>query len=99
MAHILVNKGILVNCFFEIVILFGSGEFSKNKKIGYFEELGFSSQLFDIIAAIAQDASFAVEEGNGTLARTRVFVTRIQGYQTSEGTQFFDINRFFVFGD
>ena len=69
-----------------------------NQQISYFEEARFFGQLLNGIAAVAENAFFAVEEGDGTFGSASIFVARIEGYVTGLVAQLADVKCFFVFG-
>ena len=62
----------------------------------HLEERALLRELFNRIAAIAQDALLAIDEGDRALARTRVAITRIERDQAGGRTQLADVGCGFV---
>ena len=82
----------------ESVKLRFGGQCAVNQQVSYFQKARLLGQLLNGVAAVAQNAFFAVEERDGAFGGAGVFVARIEGYVAGLVAQLADIKRFFVFG-
>ena len=58
---------------------FGGGrQFAVDQQVGRLDEGAFLGELRDIVAAILEDAFFAIDEGDGTLAGAGVTVSWVK---------------------
>ena len=64
-----------------ILQLRGRGQLAVQQQIGDFEEGAFLRQLLNGVAAIAQNAFVAIDEGDGAVARGGVHECRVVGHQ------------------
>ena len=65
----------------ELVELAAGREFAEVEQVGHLEKAALLGQLLDRIAAVAQDALVAVDEGDAALAGRGVHEARIVGHQ------------------
>ncbi|OGH04434.1 MAG: hypothetical protein A2426_01835 [Candidatus Lambdaproteobacteria bacterium RIFOXYC1_FULL_56_13] len=63
--------------------------------MGHFQEGGIFAQVLDLVAPVAEDALFPVEEGNGAVAGPGVAETRIKGDRPALGPKFGDVQPHF----
>ena len=66
LAHVLMDERVIGDVVLPRLELLGGGQFPVDEQIGDLEIGGLLGQLFDGVAAIAQDAVLAVEFGDGT---------------------------------
>jgi len=76
---------------------FEGGQFAEDQQHGRFNECAFFRQLFDGDAAVAQDALFAVHEGDGRLAGAGIAVAGIESQQPGVLFQGGDVDADFAF--
>jgi hypothetical protein len=55
------------------------GQFAVDDQVGGLDEGAFFRQFRDVVAAVAQDALFAVDEGDGAFAGAGVAVAGVEG--------------------
>ena len=77
MAQIFVEQFLLAEKITELLAFAACGQVAENEQVGGFDERAALGQFLDWIAAIAQDAVFAVDEGDVTGAGAGVSVARV----------------------
>lgn len=82
----------------EAAELVAGGEFAVDDEVGGLDEGGVLGDLFDGDAAVAEDAFFAVYEGDGALAGAGVGVAVIEGDETGLGAELGDVEGQLAFG-
>jgi hypothetical protein len=93
-----VEMGVAGEAFAEAAELVGSGEAAEDEELGGFDEGGFLGEFFDGIAAVAEDAFFAVDEGDGAGAAAGVSIGGVEGDEAGFGAEFGDIDGLLAFG-
>ena len=81
LLHVLVGHGVAHDFALPVFELFRRGQLAVQQQVGHFQESALFGQLFDRVAAIAQDAFVPVQVGDGTLAGGGVHEGRIVGHQ------------------
>ena len=71
----------------------GGRQLAVDDQVGRLDEGGVLGQLLDRIAAVAEDAGLAVDEGDGALAGAGVAVALVVGDVAGVGAQIADIDR------
>ena len=77
-AHVLVQHLVFREQVGELGELRAAGKIAVDEQVGGLDEGAFFRQFRDVVAAVAQDAFFAVDEGDGALAGTGVAVAGIE---------------------
>ena len=75
--------------------LLASGQLPPNQKVGGLDKATVLGQLLDGNTAVAEDALFSINEGDGALAGSRVAESIIQGDVAALASQGTDIDRSF----
>ena len=78
MTHVLVHELVFGEVTSELVELFVGWQFTENQQVGGFGEDGTFGQFLDGVAAIAQDALLAVDEGDVALAGAGVAIAAVE---------------------
>ena len=82
----------------ELLELLGRGQFAVDQQVGGFGEVAALGDHFHRIAAVAEDALFAVQEGDGAAGGTGVGVAFVQGDVAGGAEQLADIQGPIAFG-
>ena len=90
--HFLLEQNVLGDRPLPIVELPWVGELAKQQQIGDFEETGVEGEVFDGVAAVAQDAFGAVDVGDLRSSASRVGETGIEGDVAGFGAQRGDLD-------
>lgn len=88
---VLVQQGVLRDVVLERRELVDGRQLAVDQQVGDLQEGGALGQLLDRVAAVPQDARFAVQVGNGGFVRGGVAVTAVQCHQTGLGTELPDV--------
>ena len=91
LLHVLVGHGVAHDFALPVFQLFRRGQLAVQQQVGDFQEAALLGQLFDRVAAIAQDALVAVQIGDRALAGGRIHERRIVGHQTEIVRPGFDL--------
>ena len=78
--------------------LLGVGQFAVDQQVAGFDEVAVLGEHFDRIAAVAEDALFAVEKRDGAGRRAGVDVALVERDVAGLGPQLRDVDRAFVLG-
>ena len=76
----------------------GRGQFAVDQQVGRLDEVGLLGELFDAVAAVAQDALLAVDEGDLGFAGAGVGVAVVESDVAGVVTQLADVDPAFAFG-
>ena len=96
--HVLVEQAMLRQPVSELVEFVVGGQLAVDQQIGHFDERRLLGQFADRIASVAQDPVFAIDKGDGALARTRVAVAGIKRDGATLATQLRDIDPYLSLG-
>ena len=69
-----------------------------DQQVGRLDEGAFFREFGDVVAAVAKDSRFAIDEGDGAFAGTRIAVSRIKGDATGLIAERRDIHPDFTLG-
>ena len=97
-AQALVDLGVVEDAGLEGGQLGGRGELAVDEKVCRLDEIGLLGEFFDAVAAIAEDALLAVDEGDLGLAGAGVGVAVVEGDVAGLVAQLADVDPAFAFG-
>ena len=97
-AQAFVDLRVVQDAGLEVRQLGGRGQFAVDQQVGRLDEVGLLGELFDAVAAVAQDALLAVDEGDLGLAGAGVGVAVVESDVAGVVTQLADIDPAFAFG-
>jgi len=69
----------------------GLGQITVQEQPGDLDKRALLGELGDVVAAVAKDAFFAVDERDGAAARARVAKTGVQGDEAGRRSQFLEV--------
>ena len=97
-AHLLVDHRVICDRVLEILEGCRVGQLTVQQQVANFQEAAFLGKLLDGVAAMAQDADFAVDIGQGRVTTRRRGVGGVIGEHARLGIQLPDINHLRAFG-
>lgn len=95
--HVLVHQRVVSDVAFELIELLLVGQLAVEEQVGHFDEAGLFRELIDGIAAVAQDAQLAVEEGDGAGGGAGVLIAEVERDVAGLVAQFADVDRLLAF--
>ena len=97
MAHALVEHFIFREQSGKLGELRGGGKLAVDEQVGGLDEGAFLSEFGDIVAAVLEDAFFAVDKSDRAFACAGVSISRIKGDRTGFAPKCADVDADFSF--
>ncbi len=98
MPHVLVEHLVFREQVGKIDELGAAGQVAVDQQVGGLDEGAFGGQLGDVVAAVAQDALLAVDEGDGALAGAGIAIAGVKCDAARLIAQGGDVDAHFTFG-
>ncbi len=90
--HLLVQHGVIGDGVLEVVLLLLLWQLAMQQEVAHLHKVAVLGQILDLVAAMQEDAFFAVDEGDGGLAARRRGEARVVGEHPGLAIELADVN-------